>query len=206
MIDGRKKEGSNEKTSSGGGQISITNRNVCAKWWDTGHSIKTGGLGFSARTPKRKSSECGGERGQGRSLASHELASIHPFPLNKPGCCNLAQCRALAIAREPYYFIGSSLFPSIRVCDISLVCVRSPQPSYALPERRSFSFSYILPRPSPRYSLVHTVFRVIKYHPGPPTTLLMTRAPDRFSTLALETPAKPVLRMHLHPHLHPLGK
>jgi len=31
---------------------------------DTGHSIKTGGLGFSARTPKRKSGECGGEGGE----------------------------------------------------------------------------------------------------------------------------------------------
>lgn len=108
---------------------------------DTGHSIKTGGLslGFSARTLKRKSGE---RRRRGCSLASHELTSIHPFPLNKPGCCNLAQCRALAIARESYYFIGSSLFPTIRVCDISLVC--STAPTFVCPaERRSFSSSYI---------------------------------------------------------------
>lgn len=32
---------------------------------DTGHSIKTSGLGFSARTPKRKSGECGGDGGGG---------------------------------------------------------------------------------------------------------------------------------------------
>lgn len=114
---------------------------------DTGHSIKTGGLGFSARTPKRKSGECGGEGGRerGRSLASHELASIHPFPLNKPGCCNLAQCRALAIAREPYYFIGSSLFPSIRVCDISLV--RSTAPTFLCSTRASIFF-FLLYSPS----------------------------------------------------------
>lgn len=117
---------------------------------DTGHSIKTCGLGFSAWTPKRRERAAGGVGG-GASPASHELASIHPFPLNKPGCCNLVQCRALAIAREPYYFIGSSLFPSIRVCDIFLVCVcvcvyvcaslTAPTFVYpALPERASIFF------------------------------------------------------------------
>lgn len=62
-------------------------------------------------------------------------------------------------------------------------------------ERRSFSSSYI-PLVSLSAPLVHTVFRVIKYHPGPPTTLLTTRPPDRFSTPALGTSVELVLRMH----------
>lgn len=203
MIDGGKKEGSNEKTSNGGGgQISITNRNVCAKWRTLGIVLKPADLAF--RRGLRRERAVSAEEKRGRSLASHELASIHPFPLNKPGCCNLAQCRALAIAREPYYFIGSSLFPSIRVCDISLV--RSTAPTFLCPTRASIFFLLLYSPSSLSSPLVHTVFRVIKYHPRPPTTLLTTRASDRFSTPALETPAKPVLRMHLHPHLHPLGK
>lgn len=64
---------------------------------DTGHSIKSWTWLFGAN-PEERGRESGRENE--RSLVSLALASIHPFPLNRPGCCaTLAQCRALAIAR-----------------------------------------------------------------------------------------------------------
>lgn len=148
---------------------------------DTRHSIKSRvDLAFRREPPPEKR----GRESRGISLASLALASIHPFPLSRPGCrAALAQCRALAIARArdllfhqlvPFLRSAYPIYPS-RPPPLATIF----RPPSSFPDLRA-------PRPTvdllplPLFALptsLRFVFRVIKDHPGPPTS------PSRYARL-----------------------